>query len=116
MKLDKQIMDALGLNNTTITLGLDEDIQIAIEKKIDNYLKKIDEENERKKRAEFYKEAHENFKKKNEFANMLCDNFVYGKVKNKLVQDGFIYRCKYCWGQAVSGQYGKPLKAYKHNH
>ena len=48
MKLDKQIMDALGLNNTTITFGLDEDIQIAIEKKIDNYLKKIDEENEKK--------------------------------------------------------------------
>jgi len=33
MKLDKQIMDALGLNNTTITFGLDEDIQIAIEKR-----------------------------------------------------------------------------------
>jgi len=54
-------------------------------------LKKIDEENERKKRAEFYKDAHENFKKKSEFVNMFCDNFV-------------------------SGQYGKPLKAYKHNH
>ena len=96
MKLDKQIMDTLGLNDTTITFGLDEDIQIAIEKKIDNYLKKIDEENERKKRVEFYKEAHENFKKKNEFTNMFCDNFVYGKVKNKMIQDGFVYRCKFC--------------------
>lgn len=41
MKLDKQIMNALGLNDTTITFGLDEDIQIAIEHKIDNYLKKL---------------------------------------------------------------------------
>ena len=116
IELEKDILKSLGLYDTTISFGLDEDIQIAIERKIDNYLKKIDEESERKKRAESYKEAHENFKKKNEFANMLCDNFVYGKVKNKLVQDGFIYRCKYCWGQDVSGQYGKPLKAYKHNH
>ena len=50
MKLEKQIMDALGLNDTTITFGLDEDIQIAIEKKIDNYLKKIDEEYDNEER------------------------------------------------------------------
>lgn len=53
MKLDKQIMNALGLNDTTITFGLDEDIQIAIEHKIDNYLKKIEAENERKKTSRF---------------------------------------------------------------
>ena len=63
MRLDKQIMDALGLNNTTITFGLYEDIQIAIEKKIDNYLKKIDEENERKNVQNFTK-RHTKFLKR----------------------------------------------------
>ena len=41
---DKELLKLLGLTDRTITFGLDEDIQIAIEHKIDNYLKKLDEE------------------------------------------------------------------------
>lgn len=40
---DKELLKLLGINDTTITFEFDEDIQIAIEKNIDNYLKKIDE-------------------------------------------------------------------------
>ncbi len=115
MKLDKQIMNALGLNDTTITFGLDEDIQIAIEHKIDNYLKKIEAENERKKQVDFYKEAYENFKQKKEFADNLTDNYIYGRLKNKMIRDGFVYQCKYCWGLDLSGQYMKASKPKNHS-
>ena len=114
---DKELLKLLGINDTTITFEFDEDIQIAIEKNIDNYLKKIDEEREKNKRVDYLKQQHEEFKKKNEFVNMFNQNFVYGKLKNKLISDGFIYRCKFCWGQDVSGQYGKPIEKYNHkNH
>ena len=39
---DKELLKLLGINDTTITFGLEEDIQIAIEKKIDNYLNLTD--------------------------------------------------------------------------
>ena len=42
VELEKDILKSLGIYDTTISFGLDDDIQIAIEKKIDNYLKKID--------------------------------------------------------------------------
>ena len=110
VELEKDILKSLGLYDTTISVGLDEDVQIAIERKIDNYLEKIDEEKQRKERIDYLKNAYEVHKKKNDFVNMFNDNFVYGKVKNRLMQDGFIYRCKYCWGLNVSGQYGKRQK------
>ena len=114
MKLDKQIMNALGLNDTTITFGLDEDVQIQIERHIDNYLKKIEEEQEKQKRINIYKQEYENFKEKKNYIDMFQDTFVYGKIKDTLIRDGFIYRCPFCLD--VSNQYGKPLKAYKCNH
>ena len=47
---DKDILNVLGLNDRTITLTADDEyLQIMLEKKIDNYLKKIKEEKERKK-------------------------------------------------------------------
>ena len=114
---DKKLLNLLGIDNTTINFGLDEDIQIAIEKKIDNYLKKIDDERKQKEQIDYLKQQHEEFKKKNEFANMLNQNYVYNKLKNKLISDGFVYRCKFCWGQDLSGQYGKPIEKYKNkNH
>lgn len=39
MSIDKQILQALGLDKTSITIGIDEDLQIELEYKIDNYLK-----------------------------------------------------------------------------
>ena len=107
VELEKDILKSLGLYDTTISFGLDEDIQIAIEHKIDNYLKKIDEEQKQKERLDYVKQAHEDFKKKKEYIDMFNDNFVYGKVKSKLINDGFIYRCPFCLD--VSHQYMKAI-------
>lgn len=41
------------------------------------------------------------------------DRFIYGKLKDKLIRDGFIYRCPYCLD--VSNQYAKPLRN-EHKH
>ena len=38
---DKELLKLLGINNTTITLTADDEyLQLMLEKKIDNYLKK----------------------------------------------------------------------------
>ena len=44
----------------------------------------------------------------NESYTWINDNYVYGKVKNKLIRDGFIYRCPFCLD--VSHEYAKPTK------
>ena len=108
VELEKDILKSLGLYDTTISFGLDDDIQIAIERKIDNYLKKIDEEQKRKEQIDFVKQEHEKFKKKSEFVNTFNDHYVYGTVKNKLIHAGFIYRCPFCLD--VSHEYAKPTK------
>ena len=64
VELEKDILKSLGLYDTTISFGLDDDIQIAIERKIDNYLKKIDEEQKRKDKIDFVKQEHEKLKRK----------------------------------------------------
>ena len=111
---DKELLKLLGLTDRTITFGLEEDLQIAIEQKIDKYLKKLDDEKKQKEKIEFYKKGYEDFKKKDEYIKTFKDNFVYGKIKDKLIRDGFIYRCPFCLD--VSGQYGRSLKSYKrHN-
>jgi len=110
IELEKDILKSLGLYDTTISFGLDDDIQIAIERKIDNYLKKIDEEQKKKEQIDFVKQEHEKFKKKSEFVNTFNDNYVYGKVKNKLIRDGFIYGCPTCRPLDVSHEYMKPTK------
>ena len=71
-------------------------------------MKKIDEEQKPKERIDFVKQEHEKFKKKSEFVNTFNDIYVYGKVKNKLIRDGFIYRCPFCLD--VSHEYAKPTK------
>ncbi len=113
---DKEILKLLGLNDKTINIDLnDEYLQIALEKKIDDYLKKVDEEKEKQKRIDIYKQEHEEFKEKRRFIDMFNDTFVYGKIRDTLIRDGFVYRCPFCLD--VSGQYGRPLKSYKsHNH
>ena len=108
---DKDILNMLGLNDRTITLGLDDEyLQITIEKKINDYLKKIDEENEKKKRIDIYKQEYELFKEKRKYIDMFRDTFVYGKIKDTLIRDGFIYRCPYCLD--LSSQYAKPIKSH----
>ena len=108
---NKDILDMLGLNDSTITLNVDDEyLQITLERKIDNYLKKLDEEKKRKEQVDYYKNQYEKFKEKNEFVKNFDDRFIYGKLRDKLIQDGFIYQCKYCWGLDVSGHYGKRTK------
>lgn len=113
---DKDILNMLGLTDRTITLGLDDEyLQITLEKKIDDYLKKLDEEREKQKRIDTYKQEYENFKEKKKYIDMFKDTFVYGKIKDTLIRDGFIYRCPLCLD--VSNQYGRPIETYKnHNH
>ena len=108
---NKDILDMLGLNDRIITLTADDEyLQLMLEKKIDNYLKKLDEEKKRKEQVEYYKNQYEKFKEKNEFVKNFDDRFIYGKLKDKLIRDGFIYRCPFCLD--VSSQYGRPLQSY----
>lgn len=42
---DKELLKAIGLDDRTITIGLDDEYaQMMLEKKIDYYLKKLDDE------------------------------------------------------------------------
>ena len=108
---DKDILNMLGLNDRTITLTADDEyLQIMLEKKIDNYLKKLDEEKKKEEKIDYYKNQYEKFHKKNEFVKNFDDKFVYGKLRDKLIKDGFIYRCPFCLD--VSSQYGRPLQSY----
>ena len=108
---DKDILNMLGLNDRTITLsGNDEYLQLVLEKKIDTYLKKLDGEREKKEMVNMLKKGYEDFKKKDDFVKTFESNYVYNKIRNKLIQDGFVYQCKFCWGLDVSGQYGKRQK------
>ena len=50
---DKDILNMLGLNDRTITLTADDEyLQIMLEKKIDNYLKKLDEEKKKEEKID----------------------------------------------------------------
>lgn len=107
---DKELLDMLGLNDRTIKFGLDEDIQIAIEHKIDDYLKKIDEEKKKKEDIDFLKKTYEEHKEKEKFLSMFNDSYVFKNIKNKLIREKFVNDCKFCWGIDVSGQYAKATK------
>lgn len=51
---DKDILDMLGLNDRTITLTADDEyLQIMLEKKIDNYLKKLDEAKKKEEKIDY---------------------------------------------------------------
>jgi len=110
---DKELLKLLGINDTTITLTADDEcLQLMLEKKIDNYLKKLDEEKKKEEQINFYKKEYENFKEKKRYIDMFKDTYVYGKIKDTLIRDGFIYRCPFCLD--VSGQYAKYPKNHKH--
>ena len=90
---DKELLKLLGINDTTITFGLDE-------------------EKKKEEQINFYKKEYENFKEKKRYIDMFKDTYVYGKIKDTLIRDGFIYRCPFCLD--VSGQYAKYPKNHKH--
>lgn len=96
-KNNLDIIDLLGLKDTTIELQLTQDIKEVVDNGIDDYIEK----------------QRKNHQLKEDFVNTFNNGYVYSKIKNKLIQDGFVYKCRYCWGLDVSGQYGKPIEKYK---
>ena len=91
---DKDILNMLGLNDRTITLTADDEyLQIMLEKKIDNYLKKLDEEKKKEEKIDYYKNQYEKFLKKNEFVKNFDDKFVYGKLRDKLIKGECKIKC-----------------------
>ena len=107
---DKDLLNALGLNDRTISLTFDEDYQRLVERKVDDYLKKIEDEEKRKKEVDFLKQKYEEHQKKDEFIEMFKDPYVFRQIKNKLILEKFVCDCKFCWGIDVSGQYAKSTK------
>lgn len=108
---DKDLLKALGLEDRTITLGLDDEyLQITLEKKIDAYLKKIGEEKKKQEQIDFLKQKYVEHEEKEKFLAMFNDSYVFNKIKNKLIREKFVNDCRYCWGIDVSGEYGKATK------
>ena len=108
---DKDLLKALGLDDRTITIGLnDEYAQIMIEKKIDSYLKKLDEEKKKEDFIDQLKNGYDEYKEKQHLVEMLKSKYVYGAIKDMLIRDGFSFRCPTCID--LSGQYGRAIQNY----
>lgn len=108
---DKELLRALGLDDRIITIGLDDEYaQMMLEKKIDSYLKKLDEEKKKEDMIEQLKHGQESFKEKQHLIEMLKSNLVYNAIKDLLIRDGFSYRCPTCVD--LSGKYGRPIQSY----
>ena len=108
---DKELLRAIGLDDRTITIGLNYDYaQMMLEKKIDSYLKKLDEEKKKEDMIEHLKHGQESFKEKQHLIEMLKSNLVYSVIKDMLIRDGLIYRCTTCFD--FSGQYGRQILSY----
>lgn len=91
--IDLPLEDLLDLKEPN-KKTLEYDLMFVIENGIEEYIKK----NEKEKKS------------KDDFVEMLFDQYIYNKLKNRLIRDGFVYQCKFCWGMDVSGQYGKATK------
>lgn len=108
---DKYLLKALGLNNKTISIGLDDEYaQIIIEKKIDDYLKKIDEDKKKENMVDLLQKGHLDFKEKEHLVEMIESKYVSDKIREKLIVMGFSYRCPTCLD--VSSQYGRSIQNY----
>ena len=108
---DKELLQAIGLDDRTITINLnDEYTQIMLEKKIDSYLKKIEEEKKKEEMLNFLKEGHKEYKEKEHLIGMLKSKMVYDVIREMLIRDGFSFRCPTCVD--VSSQYGRPIQSY----
>ena len=96
---DKDILDLLGLTDKTITLELTKDLEDVIENGIDNYFKKLQEqENKKQEFIQMFKECYDEIVKIIEF----------DPHKRIAVN---CYTC--IKGMDLSKQYGKPLNTYK---
>ena len=61
---DKQLLEMLGLKDRTISIAFDEDYQKILEHKVDDYLKKIDEEKKKDDLIDLLKKGNESYKEK----------------------------------------------------
>ena len=78
---DKDILNMLGLNDRTITLNADDEyLQIMLEKKIDNYLKKLDEEKNKNKQI-IIKINMKSFKRKTSLLKTLMISIFITRLK-----------------------------------
>lgn len=108
---DKELLRAIGLDDRIITIDLNNEYtQMMLEKKIDSYLKKLDEEKKKEDIIEQLKHGQESFKEKQHLIEMLKSNLVYNVIKDMLIKDGFSYRCPTCID--LSGQYGRAIQIY----
>ena len=108
---DKELLKVIGIVYRKITIGLDYEYEkMMLYKKIDSYLKKLDEEKKKEDMIEQLKHGQESFKEKQHLIEMLKSNLVYNVIKDMLVKDGFSYRCPTCVD--LSGQYGRPIQSY----
>ena len=111
---DKELLKALGLNNRTLSITLDDEYtRIVLEKRIDDYLKKLDEEKKKQEQIEFLKGSHADFKEKEKLLEMLLSKHVMNKLIDRLIREGFSYRCSTCVD--LSGQYAKQVRYPKYN-
>lgn len=109
---DKDLLKLLGLNDRTISIGLnDEYLQITLEKKLDDYLKKLEEKREKDKLINSLKNGYENYQEKEHLIDLLKSKIIVNAIKDILIKEGFSYRCPTCLD--VSSQYGRPLQTYK---
>ena len=87
---NKELLRAIGFDDSGLN---DEYEQMMLEKKIDSYLKKLDDEKKKEDMIEQLKHDQESFKEKQHFIEMLKSNLVYNVIKDMLIRDGFSYRC-----------------------
>ena len=74
---DKKLLKLLGLEDRTISIGLDDEYaRIVLEKRIDDYLKKLDEEKKKQEQIEFLKGSHLQFKEKEKLLEILLEKMI----------------------------------------
>ncbi len=110
---DKELLNALGLHDRTISVIFDEDYQKLVERKVDDYLKKIEEEEKHKDiTIDELKSSYELFQKKKEFMELfkVCFDeicFFMEKDPKRRVS----VNCYTCIrGMDLRDQYGAPKK------
>ena len=62
---------------------------------------------------QYLKQLKEEENKRKEFIKLFNDKYIYNKIKNRLMLDGFVYRCPYCID--LSNSYGRSIKNYKNS-
>ena len=94
VSIDFDLEDLLGLSEPK-KHTLEYDISFIMENGLEKYL----EEQRKIQQA------------KDDFINTFNDRYVYNKIKDRLIREGFVYRCPFCLD--LSNSYGRAIKKYK---